>query len=596
MMGKEKIITKLGQFFKRHIDFIICLLIVSLLLFGISRIYTIVLVSADDAIFQNILSGGMSGTPDAHCYFIRYPLAIVLSVLYKIVKGIAWYQLFLFLALAWSLFLITSRMHLLKFQNKILYLSIVTLTIMLLFTTHIVNLEWTITAGILGMTSVFRYITMPLDIPALSRIKEYLICAILLVLSFCIRNTVAYMFIPLMGIFWVKRFFELYSEKSKNGTLESKKRFRDNIIFLAAGLTVLAVVMLIHTLAYRDEEWKEYKEYTADRAILFDYYGYPSYDKYQSEYESAGISKETYDLMMMDYNYIVSCDNFENIDLKPIADIAEDIYGNSFTVRIKKMVKILLGVLRNPDYLAVHVIILLLFFCNCVICRKGKVIDLAFLGMILAWAILMSSYLAFKGRLPERVVRCIYYGLIGALSGNIFNYILKKKEKETLSANILNIFCCVVIACMVMVGSRSLYRDNLKDTKLARSKMQILEYCENNPANEYLRDFWSFSQRGEIFMTRGYEADNYLSTGGWAYKTPIYNESLKTRGCENFSTAVNDNQNIYYLVNKNRAQGVVNRLNAYFSSQGQSIRMEEVDDFRTESETVIVLKFSIYQE
>ena len=577
---------KTGVFFRKHIDILICTIIVAVIFFLTAAVFEILLISPDDAAYQNIMSGTTMGVPDAHCYFLRYPLAAFLTFLYKLDNRVAWYQLFLLSSLAWCFFLIFSLAFMLCHIRKILYYITSVFAVLLLFMTHLIHVEWTITSGILGMTAIFRYMTMPSEMPRRSKIREYGSCIFLLLFSFCIRHTVAFMLFPLMGICWLRKVQKLRMSMAVDAPPERCTQIRDQVMFLILCLLTTGTVMLIHTHAYASEEWQAYKEYTKDRSVLFDYYGYPDFDTYADVYEKAGITREACDLMRADYNYVIPCDNFKSINLKTIANLSGEIYRKDF---IKNMMKLLQETLFDLKYLVLNSLILLLFFCNCSVCSKRE--KIFFIGAVILWAVVLAGYLAYKGRLPERVMKCIYYGILGVLSGNLFDSIGLSAKEHSAVARILNIMCCIFLISMIGVEFPALYRENCENAALARSKIQLLQYCKEHPQNEYFRDFGSFSQRGELVMRRGYDAANCLGIGGWTYNSPIFQKSLESRGIEDIYAAIHENQNIYYLVSQERADKVIKRLNAYFISEGKAIRMRMGDKFQTESETVIVLKF-----
>ena len=97
---------------------LICIVAVFALFWGLSKIFVILLVSPDDIAYQKILSGTTTGTPDGHAYFLRYPLGLLISLLYRIYDGISWYQIFLIGSLAVSVFLVLSRVIIVAKEKK----------------------------------------------------------------------------------------------------------------------------------------------------------------------------------------------------------------------------------------------------------------------------------------------------------------------------------------------------------------------------------------------------------------------------------------------------------------------------------------------
>jgi hypothetical protein len=580
---------------EKNKELLICLLIVNFLILFTAKVFTIVLVSPDDVAFQEIMSGITTGTPSGHCYFIRYPLAVALAFLYKYVGSIAWYQLFLYGSLVWCVFLILARVHVLHRHKRVHYLILAVLTTLMIFTMHLIHLEWTVTSGLLGATALFRYITMPSYENAHSKLREYLICLVLFLLCFCLRSSVAYMLMPLAGLCWIKRFLEVKNQKNLN-----KKNMYDILLFPIMCIISVAVIMLIHTVAYSSDNWKLYEEYTKDRAVLFDYYGYPDYDIYRDEYMTAGISRETYELMSADYNFVIPCNNFEDIDLKAIASLSKRIYcDNSIGDRFINMIQIIFELITEAKYRIINLLIMVLIFLNCLFCkgdRSNKVLNIIFVGLIVLWSIAISGYLAFEGRIPERVVRCIDYAMIAVLFGNIFKY--KEKDLEEVSAkkSIINWIPSLVLVVAVIMSFTTLYQENIRTAQLARSKRQLSLYCKDNPKNIYFRDFWSFSQRGELFMQQEQIADNYLGIGGWTYNSPIYDKLLENHNCSDLYNKLEESDNIFYLVSMSRMDDVRERLDAYFISIGKDIRVEIAETFSTETEGVVVLQFKNISE
>ena len=102
----------------------------------------------------------------------------------------------------------------------------------LFFTEDIIHLEWTTTAGILGATAVFLYATMPPRESRLLSTVDHAVCLFLFLLCFCLRNTVAYMYLPLLGICWLRKLLAAYKEE---GVIRSK-RVRGTVIFLLCGV------------------------------------------------------------------------------------------------------------------------------------------------------------------------------------------------------------------------------------------------------------------------------------------------------------------------------------------------------------------------
>ena len=586
------ICRKNSYFWTIGISVLLTLLIVLIL----SEMFTLIMVSPDDVMFQQILSGSTTGTPNGHTHFLRYPLGATLALLYRIYNGVSWYQLFLLGALMLSFSLIFARVRGIATGRKVLYLVISVLLVFLLFAEDVVHLEWTVISGVLGATAIFRFVTIPNNLGRRKIVAEYAICIILLLLCFCLRHTVAYMFIPLAGLCWL---YQLLKILQKTEPEKRKKAITPLVIFLAACLAVVGAVMLTHAIAYSSEEWQAYQDYTKDRSALFDYYGYPDYKTYEQEYQAAGISYEAYIIMREDYNFIIPCDNFKDMDIKAIAELAEQIHTEDVGEKLKATYNTIKGIFVGESYALLNVIIVILFTCNLCVYKEKKVIDILFIAATVVWALAFAAYLAYDGRLPERVVRSIDYGLIMVLFGNCMAQWLNRPHTEKMDFPITQRVVSIVLA-VVMLGAVCVKLNNLRDANdkkknLAIAHLEIQQYCASNPENLYVRDFWSFSQRGEVFL-KTVECDNYVNAGGWIYHSPVYDELLEKWDCEDIFQAIEENDNLYYLVNETRYKYVNPRLNKFFAGvaeeKGLHVTMEIADTFTTVNEKVLVLKFS----
>lgn len=577
------------QSVKRAIEYITYFGIVSIMIFIMSRLYAVLLVSPDDIIYENILSGVATGKPDPHCWFIRFPLTLVISSLYDLIPRFEWYELFLMGCHVLCYFLILCRARFLKNYKKGSYILFSVLIIWLLCIEYTVHLEWSTTAGILGATAIYRFVTIPLKRTWKSDLVEYGICLGLLLLGFCLRNTVIYMFIPLAILCWLKRAYDIEHKCTKKKIRRQKQIAM--IDFVVISILSVLLIMLLHSLAYSDDSWKAYKEYTNERANLVDYYGYPSYDDYESEYEEAGISVAMYNLIVNDYNYLVAFDQADSVDFSELSAIAKENNNekssyDKFVAAYEKIENLLTEArFLIPGSIVVLCFIFLLFKLGKV--KKSEMIY--YVGIVL-WLLAMIIYIAAKGKLPIRVGICIVMAFCAAVLGEVLKYYASNADKAIVKNKYQKICLSVIALCIFLLNVFDISLDNKKNADLAVAKNQIVQYCSANPQNVYLRDFNSFSQRGNLFCISEH-ASNYINTGGWSYNTEIYEEILELNGIDGVTNSIKNGKKIFYLVNESRLNREINRLNRYFDSIQENIVVQESDRFETVNEVVVVLEF-----
>lgn len=593
---------------------ILCIALVFCLAVFLSRMFSFVMVSADDVLYEKIMSGTMTGTPDAHNYFLRYPLSVAIVFFYDHFGGIPWYQIFIVASLFLCYFCLIERVLTIQRKIKVKYVILVSLLFLAICTEIIVHFEWTVTAGLLGSIALYRVCSLSAASSKKCITFELAICFVLFVLCFNLRKTVFLMFVPLLCLSVLFRFVQDCTRspiKRRSITaILHEINIKKHLTLQFLSLLILAVLFTtaIHCSMYSSEEWKDYEEYTHYRAILFDYSGYPDYDAYSKEYIESGISKEAYLLMDKDYNFIVPCNRFESMRLDQIATISREQYQSSLTNKLDYTYNRLKSICKTDDLLVINFLMILVSASGLLVARKRGIIDTVYLFLALSICGGISLYLSFQGRLPDHVVRCIDYSHIFIFVAYLINVWNEHPRESNYSNNSISpvsfvrriekhhakLFGLIILLVLVVCASASLYQvklNNERRVKLATAHYQIVNYCKAHQDNVYLRDFWSFSQRGELFFHYDYSAENYLVTGGWSYNTPVFDATLNKHQCTDFLAAVETNDNIFYLVNEARCQEVIERLEAYFRSQDMNVVMEISDSFETENENVIVLNF-----
>lgn len=569
--------------------------------------YDIVMISADDVAYEGILSGTMTGKPSAYCWFLQYPLSLVISQFYYIFPNIGWYRVFLLACHAVCYFLIFCRAKNYKGQKKVYYILFATVIIFLLCLEYMIHLEWSSTAGILGATAIFRYITMPITDSKRSQIVEYTICLILVVTGYCIRSQIIMLYMPLAFFCWLKRSHSIYQSCEKKINKKSIKELlaeADNKLVVnfgflgAVGISVL-IVIIIHSVAYSGEEWKAYKEYTVDRSVLVDYYGYPSYSEYKDEYEKAGISREMYSLMVNDYNYVMPFEQADKIDLSSIANISEKNNSNkSISDKIVYIHEKIQGLIGNDRFIVAGIVLLLSIIYLLVRMFNTSLESMLYYASTLLWFAIVLVFLASKGRLPIRIGITLIFGICAVVLGDIYNMTLVEKEhfvqygvkKNVKTKKIPLIFSLVLLLSVMIMNLFDVHLENKNYASLAIAKNQIVEYCAKNPDGLYLRDFISFSQYGSLFFENVGSA-NYISTGGWLYNTPVYDQMLEENNVDTIIKSVKSGKKIYYLVSSKRSDEVESRIMSYLSTIDSHVEIKENERFSTVQGTVVVYEF-----
>ena len=550
---------------------VVCVLFPILILIILFSQYA-VFFELDDIGMRNILSGMVSGKTEAHCYFMYYALASVLAFLYKHFSGVYWYLIFLLLCNYFCFALIMYRiMQKTKKIKSTLFIGCI--IFVLLFINQFLLLEWTTTAGTLAACAVFWYGTIP-DEKHTSYL-EYIIPVCLLWIAYNLRHSVVEMAIPFAFLLFISKVYKM----------QNRKILKKNICFLGLCISVVLISYGINCMAYQSSEWKEAIKMGAYRSMLFDYYGYPNYSEYTELYEKNGISKEMYETMKNDANYLMAISGVltpEN--LEPIVDKAEELYkGQSTLERIKKSLRNRCHEILGSDYWIYSIILYLEIIIYFIITFRKRDIPKLFLGIVIIIGFEMIwFYLFMKGRTPYRVGYGLYMVAIALVTSLLWNnekigFVWKKSiVKFTV------IFFVSIIIGQIITGVNT---ENYKRYEASQTRKEAKIYCENHKDNFYIRDYLSFTQREVIQNHDENIAGNFRSLSEWNFCYPI-SDAYIPYGKE-LCHWIKEAGNVYLIVNSIRADEMCERQENLFASRGVSCEMRLIDSIQISNGTVL---------
>lgn len=538
--------------------------------------YTVFLVSPDDAIMCKILSGGVTGEPYAYDYFQQFFYTFVVANLYRIAPWGPWYILSLIGALFLCVLFISIRIFDNRIKNNLIKTVVFLFVLLGLGLSVFVEIEWTVVAGVLAATSIFWVGTIDHGQKKSVIILQYVIGAFLFIWSFGIRDSVAIMSIP-FGVLIV--FITGINSWEKKRFVQ----FKSQIIFLTCVTVVVSVLGLIDVRAYSTDEWVEYKEYTINRSRLMDYYGFPSFDENYELYDEMGISEEAYLLMSSSRNYVIAQDEFTIENIKELGKYAKQQSYMGVVSRISRAVNIIRNIILSKSMFP----FLFLFFVMMAIAEISLQTGNIYRSMLYLMVIGVMGYLAYKGRLPERVALPVLFCAISVLGIYIWKNVDLIKVKRI---SIINLF--LVTSVIVICTGKNISESQSDYDTLSRKKLTIVEYCKENPDNIYLRDFSSFIGLCEYAtLQENYVCPNYISAGGWLYLSPMYNMFAEKYDFKDVTKSIIENENVYYLVSEKNYEYTKGLIERYFSSKNKQIETVVTDQLYASGENIFVLKF-----
>jgi len=232
----------------------------------------------DDAAMRSILSGSYTGIPDGHAVYMKYPLTGVISIFYRVFKGIPWMEL-IFLGCIFGILVEINGI----FKRKYFGLCVSLLFVFPFF----VYMHYTVIAALLAGTAVLL---------ACEDKKDVKVVAFWL-LAWMIRSQVAYLSLPFLGVSLLMKLIR-YPKEYKRGYL------KDTVKVLCIGGAVFLLCSGLNHLCYANAGWKSFLHYNDARTNLYDYTNFLSTDIYEEKFEQYGMNAEEF-AILNSYNTIL---------------------------------------------------------------------------------------------------------------------------------------------------------------------------------------------------------------------------------------------------------------------------------------------------
>lgn len=536
----------------------------------------------DDIGMRNIVSGLTTGEPDAHTYFIFYPVSVILSTLYSLFPRVYWYLVFFLFCNYTCLFLVLYRVMQKVGEKSHILLVMVTLLYIILWIRQFIELEWTTTAGILSACAIFWYGTIPNAISKMRRIIEYGISLILLATAFNIRYTVVLMLAPIAAVVVAFKWgLNLRAWKRVNTVSE--------IVFCFLAVIIVVGSFGINRLYYSGEKWEERRDFSQYRADLFDYYGYPEYEEYEELYDEAGITKEMLACLSEDGNFMLAATGvLEAEDLRPLAEKSIELY--KARMNLKEQVLSSVRMRWDRAWGENYRIYSFIFYVGIALTIVIAIVDKKWFQLFLSvfLVVIFESlwvYLYYKGRLPVRVGYSLCVGGIAA----VMSMLWREQKIERLirigGGQIIAMFCIAVIFGQTM---SNIEIENDADEQLSQIKRDTKQYCENNNQNLYLRDLYSFWLSCERIQDRDERLGvNYRPYNDWTCGMPLKCPYMPLDGSRELCSWIAEQENVYLLVDIERAEGVTKRQEDLFISRNIKCDLVLSDEIYIENGKVI---------
>ena len=512
---------------KKHLIFIA--LIPTLLWFLFIYYKTGILFETnDDRYISEILSGVLTGNPEAHTSYVNYLLCLPLTLLYRITGAVSWYGIMLLLSqiICYTLFfyILFRRWN---YYSLPFYFGILIAGIYISSLT-----QYTSTAALLAIVG---YVCLYSDF---SPKTKHVMFFLLELFAFLLRYQAMLMIQPLgLLVFLSLQLTGQMNQAPKMSSFFSsvflKKFLRQCLIPFLIILATISIGTLGNRIGYRTSEWKEYIRYNNSRTELFDFYGAPNYDIAQSILDRYHVTENEYiafcNFTILENN--ISADCLEELASLSKAQYLEANSTSSFVHIINCFTDSLSEYFGNNYWNLNKLLITVWIFLVVAIIVSGKMFYFIpciglFFGRTISWI-----YLLYRSRVPARVaiplLLCELIFLITILS-HVIPHTKKTPFKKTY---IVLIICSIAFLYVSFNNGISQYRyikqQNEAQTLYDQSFLELQNYCLEHPENRYLIEAQSLAYyKGSVLSTAMYQPRNSLVTGCWYSASPAMKNTI----------------------------------------------------------------------
>lgn len=591
----------------------------------------------DDTMMRDIMSGVYSGTPDGHNMQTLYPLGALIALCYRMSGSFPWYGAFLFLCQFGCFFLVGVRLCTLtdaffaqkraaaggdgaegsgtyrRFAGKLLCLSVLAAFQWGIWMTHMVNVQYTITCGMLVGAAVFLFLTMPKGTffrkasDELS-VKDFLSGSLpawfLFLLAFQLRSEMALLTLPFLGLaglfcWWEDR--PVFEKKNL-------QKYGGLLLLLLAGM---GLSLGADNLAYGGE-WKTFRQFFNDRTTIYDFYPAVLPKQTLDEgLEKQGVSFGS-QILLDNYNFGLD----DRIDARMLSNVAayakEHVGGGrDWGADFKEKLRLYLYRSFHSGDMPYNLLVILgygMVIIAVVILPRRDMRNLAAAAVQIFLLFLVRSalwmFILMRGRDPERITHPLYLVEFSLLAGTFLRY-LRYGEASAGHASVpvasapetvapmpwLRDFAVAryllsgAAASLLLLSAWGLWKgfpavraDQARRREVNRDWEAIDAYCRAHPDTFYFEDVYStVAFSGKLLECRDNALANYDIAGGWMCKSPLYREKLAAFGIEGAADALAEGKADFIMSDEEENLRGLVWLEVPYAEQGLDVHVEEYD-------------------
>ena len=496
----------------------------------------------DDVLIKDILSGAYTGTPSGYNNQMMYPISVLIAGLYRLIPSVPWYGIILMGGLATCVSIIVYRLlcYTINIWIKLAMSVFAIVFILGIYLDEITNMTYTVVSAML-VTAACVWVLTDNNL----RLRDNIVPIVLCIISFNIRSEMFLLMCPYMAaVALIKFIFDL-----------SKKALRNLSEIAIVILAGVAFTFLIDTIAYSGSEWREYRRLFDARTEVYDFTGIPEYDTNEDFYESEGITREQWQLLV-DYNYAldenITADTLEKIASYVRSGEAKDTNGNPYTranvgikTAIGQYIRSIVDFTADPMYMPLRLIVTLLFIALIilsVLSRRGDTLvglAVVFLCRSVPWI-----YFYYSGRPVERLSHPMFFIEAAILLTMMCQTKISRLDKGLVYLTLILILVLCVVNLKTEWGDTARQMREREEVNASYEKL-----CEHTMTTEgyYLIDVYSTVDFTEKVFAPQADKSNQMLAGGWMAGSPL--DAKKER---DYELAHPDAARVFVVYDRNR--------------------------------------------
>lgn len=542
----------------------------------------------DDYRMMSIVSGAYSGEPSPDIVFMRYPMGLFLSALYRMTTAVPWYGIFTMLCMYFPSCIFFYYLLKKTYEKRMTLLGVALYLLIFCFLIqkYISLPQYTLTSGFLGTGALAILHEMPE-----TKYKKHIVGAgVLALLSFSVRSKAFYLLLPAFAVVIAFR------------VIKDKRKIGKYLICCGGALVLCLAVLFVDLGMWAQPGYAEFKDFKEARAQLYDYGTAPSYYVNEPFYREHNISEVTYRAIagrFLDMDESVNTENLEAVSdyMKQIRNgqtgEAERLW-NAFTNGMSKWYS---SGDQTLKYASIFVTVLL-FACIVLSARMRKNAVIFF--VIVAIMVAEITMLEYIGRVMARLVDLLM--LTMSVTGCLTLVELLnpressvKESMRRLSKNRVRAFCInlSVIATVLFVFTSVFNMQDDLDTKSRQQRMNINSRLEAllNYTNQYPDSFFFYDTNDFISSTEyvfktypsGYILNNE-SSGSWNMHSPVYYVRNQKFGFKTMADGLAcKGDNVYFISLTTPKMGVTKPLKEIYNK-----KLVEVDRIQAQKNVLYV--------